>query len=112
MSKEAKPRYRLERRGKTSYVGLWEGRHCLCAICTNTTRGVLDAQLILLVMNNHKDLLAAVQAWMKVESESKTSNLCPDYALRAIYRKEAVELSEAAIEATKPKPKPEQESTL
>ena len=59
MTKETKPRYRLERRGKTTYVGLWEGDHCLCAICTKRTRGALDAQLILLVMNSHKDLLAA-----------------------------------------------------
>lgn len=44
-----------------------------------------------------EDLLAACEAWMKVESESKTSTPCPDYNLRAIYRKEAVKLSEAAI---------------
>ena len=49
---ETKPRYELKRRSK-NYVGLCEGNHCLCAICTKTTRGALDAQLLLLVMNSH-----------------------------------------------------------
>ncbi|KKM91724.1 hypothetical protein LCGC14_1225620 [marine sediment metagenome] len=53
---ETKPRYELKRRSK-NYVGLYEGDHCLAAICTKRTRGVLDAQLLLLVMNSHKDLL-------------------------------------------------------
>ncbi len=112
MTKQTKPRYRLERRGETSYVGLWEGRHCLCAICTKTPRGVLDAQLILLVMNSHTDLLTACKAMSRRVAMHhanhreicKLGKECPD--------RKALQLGEAAIEATKPKPKPEQESTL
>ena len=44
-----------------------------------------------------KELLEAVEAWMEVESESKTNNPCPDYGLRAIYHKKAVKLSKAAL---------------
>ena len=60
MTEETKPRYELKRRSK-NFVGLWDGDRCLCAICTRKTRGVglLDAQLILLAMNSHKDLLEA-----------------------------------------------------
>ena len=42
-------------------------------------------------------LLEACKAWMKVESEMKDKNPCPDLALRANYRKKAVKLTEAAI---------------
>ncbi len=58
MSKQTKPRYRLHRQSDT-YVTLGDGDHRLCSICIKKTRGVLDAQLILLVMNSHKNLLAA-----------------------------------------------------
>ena len=47
------------------------------------------------------DLLAACEAWMKVESEMRDKNPCPDLALRAHYRKEAVKLTEAAIAKVK-----------
>lgn len=47
--------------------------------------------------NSQPDLLKACEAWMKVESEMKDKNPCPDLALRAQYRKQAVELTEAAI---------------
>ncbi len=60
MTEETKLRYELKRRSE-NYVGLCEGDHCLAAICTKRTRGVLDAQLLLLVMNSHKDLLAACE---------------------------------------------------
>ena len=53
---ETKPQYELKRRSE-NYVLLCEGDHNLCGLCTNTTRGALDAQLLLLVMNSHKDLL-------------------------------------------------------
>ncbi len=43
------------------------------------------------------DLLAACKAWMKVESEMSDKHPCPDLALRAKYRKEAVSLTKAAI---------------
>ena len=38
-----------------------------------------------------KDLLEACEAWMKVESEMPNNNPCPDLALRAIYRKKAIQ---------------------
>ena len=60
MTKETKPRYELKPRDRRGYyVLLCEGEHNLCAVCTKTTRGALDAQLLLLAMNSHKDLLAA-----------------------------------------------------
>ena len=43
------------------------------------------------------DLLEACEAWMKVESEMADKNSCPDLALRAQYRKQAVTLTETAI---------------
>ena len=64
MTDEKKPRYRLEKRSK-NFVGLWEGKHCLAAICIKKPRGALDAQLILLAMNSHKDLLAICEACAK-----------------------------------------------
>lgn len=42
-------------------------------------------------------LLEACEAWMKVESEMPKNNPCPDLALRAHYRKEAIALTVAAI---------------
>ena len=101
MTEETKPRYRLERRGKTSYVGLWEGNHCLCAICTKRTRGVLDAQLILLVMNSHKDLLAALQA-VKLRLHFVGLPSEPMNDSGTAWSKE-INLIEAAIENAKPK---------
>ncbi|KKL65846.1 hypothetical protein LCGC14_2150890 [marine sediment metagenome] len=71
---DQKPRYRLEKRSK-NYVGLCEGerqsKHSLCAICINTKRGLLDAQLLLLVMNSHKDLLAACEGPFSYEYGNK-----------------------------------------
>ncbi|KKL11824.1 hypothetical protein LCGC14_2541900 [marine sediment metagenome] len=99
MTKQTKPRYRLERRGETSYVGLWEGRHCLCAICTKTPRGVLDAQLILLVMNSHKDLLAACEALQKRACENCPHPTEPDCA--ACYFCKQIIQAEAAINNAK-----------
>ena len=102
---DQKPRYRLEKRSK-NYVGLCEGerqtKHSLCAICINTKRGLLDAQLLLLVMNSHKDLLAAcsdVLGRFRTEAfmECTTAEYCEERLT-------------AAIKNAKPKPK--QESTL
>ena len=106
MTDEKKPRYELRPRSK-NFVGLWEGKHCLCAICTKTTRGALDAQLILLVMNSHKDLLAACErasvvydyAICRTPTGDERNKLCEQNILRM-----------AAIQNAKPKP--EQESTL
>lgn len=47
-------------------------------------------------------LLAACEAWQKVESEMFDNHPCPDLALRARYRKEAVRLMEIAIAEAKP----------
>ena len=64
--KETKPRYELRPRDQRGYyVLLCEGKHCLAAICIKKPRGVLDAQLILLAMNSHKDLLAICEASAK-----------------------------------------------
>ena len=46
-------------------------------------------------------LLAACEAWMKVESEMREKHPCPDLALRAQYRRQAVTLTKAAIAQTK-----------
>ena len=101
VNKEAeptKPRYELRPRDQQGYYALLcEGEHNLCAICTKTTRGVLDAQLILLVMNSHKDLLDVCK---KISIASKTGTSITN----------CLGELEAAIVNTKPKP--EQESTL
>ena len=65
MTEETKPRYELKRRSM-SYVLLYEGDHCLCAICTKTPRGTLDAELLLLVMNSHEDLLRGCEATINI----------------------------------------------
>ena len=49
-------------------------------------------------------LLAACRAWMKVESEMMDNHPCPDLALRAGYRKQAVALTKAAIRAVAGQP--------
>jgi len=49
------------------------------------------------------DLLEACKAWMRVESEMRENHPCPDLALRATYRKEAIRLTKAAIAKAKPK---------
>ena len=50
------------------------------------------------------ELLAACKAWILVESEMMENHPCPDLALRAAYRKEAVALTKAAITAAEAKP--------
>lgn len=44
-----------------------------------------------------KALVEALEAWMKVESEMGDNHPCPDYTLRAAYRKEAVKLTKALL---------------
>lgn len=51
--------------------------------------------------NSQPDLLEACEAWMKVESEMGDKHPCPDLALRAQYRKQAVALTEAALAKAK-----------
>jgi len=48
-----------------------------------------------------EDLLDALMAWLKVESEMSNNTPCPDLALRAFYRKKASELTDAAIKKAK-----------
>lgn len=60
MTEANTPKYKLRRRSK-NYVGLWLGDHCLAAICVKTERGVLDAQFLLRVCNNHKNMLDALE---------------------------------------------------
>jgi len=49
-----------------------------------------------------KELHEAVVAWMKVETESKANNPCPDYGLRAVYHKKALKLSKIALKKALP----------
>ena len=55
------------------------------------------AAFIVRACNAHEDLLAVREAWMKVESESKPNNPCPNYTLRSAYRKYAAKLTIAAL---------------
>ncbi|MHA1146452.1 MAG: hypothetical protein ACTSRW_17070 [Candidatus Helarchaeota archaeon] len=43
------------------------------------------------------ELLDALKAWQKYDSESGDKHPCPDYALRIVYREDARKLTEAAI---------------
>ena len=109
MSKETKPRYELHRQSDT-YVTLGDGDHRLCSICIKKTRGVLDAQLILLVMNSHKDLLAACETGVKFVANLPPLNIAvksdlPQIDTRLTY----YEQLEAAINNAKPKAEKEAE---
>ena len=96
MTKQTKPRYELRPRSE-SFVGLWEGKHCLCAICINTTRGALDAQLILLAMNSREDLIEACEDALK----KLTWPIYTDKEIQTM--KPCRERLEAAINKAKPK---------
>ncbi|KKM00448.1 hypothetical protein LCGC14_1804330 [marine sediment metagenome] len=98
MTKQTKARYSLKRRSK-NYVGLYEGDHCLAAICTKRTRGVLDAQLLLLVMNSHKDLIIILTELSKnMQTQRNNGNM-----VFPGWFKEPIQKIEAAIENAKPK---------
>lgn len=100
MTDEKKPRYRLEKRSD-NYVTLWDGYRCMCAICTNTPRGALDAQLLLRAVSCHEDLLDLVKRYAAVLKEGHSK--CANAKCVACIELEQVK---AAIESTKP----EQES--
>ena len=91
MTKETKPRYRLHRQSDT-YVTLGDGDHRLCSICIKKPRGALDAQLILLVMNSHKDLLDCLALFVG-RLQQPGSSITP----------QDIDRAEAAIENAKPK---------
>ena len=95
--KEAKPRYNLHRQSD-AYVMLRDGDHPMCSICVKKTRGALDAQLILQVMNSHKGLLGA----------SKNAVATFVGYVEGSIGGQAIQQLDAAIASTKP----EQESTL
>ena len=95
--KEAKPRYNLHRQSD-AYVMLRDGDHPMCSICVKKTRGLLDAQLILQVMNSHKGLLGA----------SKNAVATFVGYVEGSIGGQAIQQLDAAIASTKP----EQESTL
>jgi len=61
MTESAKPLYELRLRGKY-YQGIWQGEHCLAAICVKKQRGVRDAQFLLRAANSFDELLAACEA--------------------------------------------------
>lgn len=54
MSKPEKPLYELRTRSK-HYVGIWQGKHCLAAVCVKKPRGLSDAQLIVLALNAYEE---------------------------------------------------------
>lgn len=60
-----------------------------------------NAKFICRAANSHDALLEACKAWMKVESEMRDKHPCPDLTLRAMWRKEAVKLTEVAIALAK-----------
>ena len=62
----------------------------------NITREELAAKLGRLEAQN-AELLAALEAWIKVESEMGYNHSCPGLSLRARYRDEAKRLTRAAI---------------
>ncbi len=72
---------------------IYDARGRLVARCWREDVGKILIQKV----NSHDALLEACKAWMKVESEMSDNTPCPDLALRAHYRKEAVKLTEAAI---------------
>lgn len=49
----------------------------------------------------HDELVGACKAWMKVESEMRINHPCPDYTLRAVYRKQAIKLTQQALAKAK-----------
>lgn len=60
MTESAKPLYELRPRGK-HYQGLWQGKHCLAAICVKKQRGVRDARFLLRAANCHDKLVTACE---------------------------------------------------
>ena len=70
---------------------------CIGNLNENRPDYIKHGDLIVRACNAHKDLLAACEAWMKVESESKPNNPCPDYTWRSAYRKYAAILTIAAL---------------
>ena len=66
MSKPAKPLHELRRRSK-NYVGLYQDNHCLCAICTKSVRGSLDAVFLLRAVNSFSDLKALAEPLKELE---------------------------------------------
>lgn len=54
MTESPKPLYELRPRGKY-YQGIWQGQHCLAAICVKTERGVRDAQFLLQAANSYTE---------------------------------------------------------
>ena len=67
-----------------------------------------NAAFIVEACNNHDrleavnaELLAALEAWIKVESEMGYNHPCPNLSLRARYRDEAKRLTRAAIAKAK-----------
>lgn len=63
--------------------------------------GAVKAAQIVREHNAHDALVAACEEWMKYESESMAHHPCPDYTLKADYRKKAIGLSEAALKLAK-----------
>ena len=91
-TKQTKPRYELKPRDQRGYYALLcEGEHNLCAICTKTTRGLLDAQLLLLAMNSHEDLLAACEELYALADDGSASFDDPEPDSLFLRAKAAIE---------------------
>ena len=76
---------------------VWTDKQKVADVYPYNEEGFDNARLIAAVPN----MLKACEAWMKVESEMLSNNPCPNLVLRAQYRKQAVELTEAAIAKAK-----------
>ena len=63
-------------------------------VCDDVLAAIIDRETRL------KEKEAALRAWMLVESEMADNHPCPDLALRARYRKTAVDLTRAALKGT------------
>ncbi len=99
MTEQAKPRYKLRwRNEKKTYIGLYEGDHCLAAICIKKPRGLLDARLLLTAMDSHKDLLRCVKQYASVLKEGHAECGNVDCVVCLEYKR-----AEAAIENAKSK---------
>ena len=97
MTDEKKPRYNLHRQSD-AYVMLRDGDHPMCSICVKKTRGLLDAQEILLAMNSHKDLLTACGAMIELTDRLNSKPA----GSKSVSDQNDIRLAKAAIANAKP----------
>ncbi len=78
MTESVKPLYELRPRGK-HYQGIWQGEHCLAAICVKKQRGARDAQFLLRAANSYKELLAACEGALRLRNLWYFSSTTPEH---------------------------------